>query len=85
MMSHTDNPEEWQPWINEACLAVGVDPALVDTDAVLALTKTVAQRFVRPMAPLAAHILGLAIASGGAADTEQLIEQLVGTLPEAAE
>ncbi len=82
-MSQTDNPEEWQPWIDEACRAVGVDPAIVETDAVLALTKTVAQRFLRPMAPVAAHILGLAIASNRTASTEELIEALVNTLPPA--
>ncbi|MBI4901774.1 MAG: molybdopterin-guanine dinucleotide biosynthesis protein A [Actinobacteria bacterium] len=80
-MSHPENPEDWQPWIEQACHAVGVDPALVDLDAVLALTRTVAQQFVRPMAPVAAHILGLAIGSQGVAERDHLIEDLVRTLP----
>lgn len=84
-MSHTDNPEEWQPWVDAACRQVGVDPAQVDIDTVLALTKSVARRFVRPMAPVAAYILGLAIASHGSDQTERLVAKLEGTLPPAQE
>lgn len=80
-MPHQDDPGQWRPWVDEACQAVGVDPRLVDLDAVLALTGTVAHRLARPMAPVAAHILGLAMASGDAARPGRLIEALVSTLP----
>ena len=84
-MAERENPEEWQPWIVRACEAVGVDPELVDSQAVLALTRSVAQRYVRPMAPVAAHILGLALASQGVAARERLIDQLVQTMPAPAD
>lgn len=80
-MSNPAGPDEWQAWIEQACRAVGVDPSLVRTEAVLALTRTVAQRFVRPMAPVAAHILGLAVATHGAAEMERLTDDLLSTLP----
>lgn len=83
-MAHEDSPEEWQAWVEQACKAVGVDPRLVDTEVVLDFTKTVAQRFVRPMAPVAAHILGLAIASHDGVDARRLIEDLERTLPPAS-
>jgi hypothetical protein len=84
-MSHEENAADWQPWIDKACEAVGVDPALVDPQVVLGLTKTVAERFVRPMAPVAAHILGLAMGSQGLEARERLVEQLVRTLPPTAD
>ena len=71
----------WQPWIEQACAAVGVDPALVDTDAVLAMTRQIAHGFDRPMAPVGAYILGLAVASGGDADLAALRRAIVATLP----
>jgi hypothetical protein len=84
-MSDAENPQEWQPWIERACRAVGVDPSLVRTDTVLALTRTVAHSLPRPMAPVAAHILGLAMASPGAPAPGDLVERLVGTLPTVTE
>lgn len=84
-MSHTESPAEWQPWIERACEAVGVDPGLVDPQVVLALTRTVAERYVRPMAPVAAHILGLAVATHGVGARDKLIEELTQTLPVRAE
>jgi len=80
-MTHIDQPDEWQPWIEEACRAVGIDPSLVDANAILALTKVVAQRFTRPMAPVAAYILGVATAVEGPARSGQLAQALMDTLP----
>jgi len=84
-MSNPEDPAEWQAWIEQACRALGVDPRLVDTDAVLGLTRTVAQRLARPMAPVAAHILGLAIGAQGAVQTGRLIDALASTLPPATD
>lgn len=50
----------WQPWIDHVCAAVGVDPAAVDVAAVHDLSGEVAAVFTRPMAPVAAHLWGLA-------------------------
>lgn len=83
-MSHVENAADWQPWIDKACEAVGVDPGLVDPQVVLALTRTVAERYVRPMAPVAAHILGLAMGSQGLEARDRLIDDLVRTLPPAS-
>lgn len=54
----------WQPWIEHVCAAVDVDPALVDVSAIHALTGQVAATFARPMAPVSAHLYGLALGAG---------------------
>ena len=55
----------WRPFIDKACEAVGVDPALVDTDAILTMTREIAHAGARPMAPVSAFIWGLAVGRGG--------------------
>lgn len=54
----------WQPWIDHVCAAVDVDPALVDVSALHALSGRVAGTFSRPMAPVAAHLYGVALGAG---------------------
>lgn len=51
----------WHDWIVEACKALDVDPALVDVKAIHGLTKRIAHEYERPMAPVGAYILGLAV------------------------
>lgn len=58
--------EGWQRFVDEACAAVGVDPAMVDIGAVLDMTREVAHAGARPMAPISAYILGLAVGEPGA-------------------
>lgn len=53
----------WRPWIEHVCAQTAVDPALIDLPDLLQLTATVADGFTRPMAPVAAHLWGLARAS----------------------
>ncbi len=55
----------WRPFIDRACAAVGVDPAQVDEDAILTMTREIAHAGARPMAPVSAFILGLAVGRGG--------------------
>ena len=55
-------PEEWRTWLAEVCAAFDLDPAQVDVRAVLDLTKEVAHGVDRPMAPVTAFVLGLALA-----------------------
>ena len=55
-------PEEWRTWLTEVCAAFDLDPAQVDVRAVLDLTKEVAHGVDRPMAPVTAFVLGLALA-----------------------
>lgn len=77
---------QWHGWIEQACAAVGVDPALVDVPMIHALTKDIAHDFARPMAPVGSFILGVALGQAGAAggdphaDTENLLARLRATL-----
>lgn len=55
----------WRPFIERACEAVGIDPNSVDENMILDLARVVAHDGERPMAPVAAYILGLAVGAGG--------------------
>ena len=64
--------EGWGVFVRRACEAVGVDPALVDVNAVLDMTREVAHAGARPMAPVSADLLGLAMGLDADADPERL-------------
>ncbi|MFI6818067.1 DUF6457 domain-containing protein [Nonomuraea sp. NPDC050328] len=53
-------------WTALVCKELGVDPAAVDRDLILDLTKEVAHGVARPAAPLTAYLLGLAQGAGTA-------------------
>nr|WP_282707207.1 NTP transferase domain-containing protein [Nonomuraea coxensis] len=53
-------------WTALACEELGIDPAAVDRDQILDLTKEVAHGVARPAAPLTAYLLGLAQGAGTA-------------------
>ncbi|TMR90864.1 NTP transferase domain-containing protein [Nonomuraea basaltis] len=53
-------------WTALACKELGIDPATVDRDQILDLTKEVAHGVARPAAPLTAYLLGLAQGAGSA-------------------
>lgn len=55
-------------WTALACKELGIDPARVDRDVILDLTKEVAHGVARPAAPLTAYLLGLAQGAGTAPD-----------------
>ncbi|MEO3863873.1 DUF6457 domain-containing protein [Acrocarpospora sp. B8E8] len=55
-----------EQWTARVCAELGVDPALLDRDAVLDMTKDVAHGVARPAAPLTAYLLGLAQGAGTA-------------------
>ncbi|MFE3453549.1 NTP transferase domain-containing protein [Nonomuraea sp. NPDC059194] len=61
-------------WTALACKELGVDPARVDRDLVLELTKEVAHGVARPAAPLTAYLLGLAEGTGTA--PEDAVERI---------
>lgn len=77
----------WTPWINDVCARLGVDPALVDVPLVHDLTKQIAHRYERPMAPIGSYILGIALGAalatgdGGGELLETYAEQIEQTLP----
>ncbi len=80
-----DAPAHWYDWIEEACAAVGIDPESVDVPGVLAMTKVIAHGFERPMAPVGAYILGVAVGrleeQGRPVDKESLREAIEATIP----
>ena len=83
-MREPEDRSQWRPFIDAACRAVDIDPALVDEDAVLALTREVAHAGARPMAPVTAFVLGLAVGASPDADPEYLrrvIEDAVTAAP----
>ncbi|MFI6532414.1 NTP transferase domain-containing protein [Nonomuraea sp. NPDC050547] len=53
-------------WTALVCGELGIDPAKVDRDLILDLTKEVAHGVARPAAPLTAYLLGLAQGAGTA-------------------
>lgn len=72
----------WRPWIGEVAGALGVDPELVDVSFIHSMTQVVAHEFERPMAPVAAYLLGLAVAAHPEKSPDQLRTLIVGALPE---
>lgn len=51
----------WEPFVARVCAALGLDADRVDIDAILDLTREIAHAGARPMAPVSAFILGLAV------------------------
>ncbi|GIH24735.1 hypothetical protein Aph01nite_30450 [Acrocarpospora phusangensis] len=66
-----------EQWTERVCAELGIDPARLDRNAVLDLTKDVAHGVARPAAPLTAYLLGLAQGAGTApADASARISAL---------
>lgn len=95
-MTDLENPEpRWLEWVETASAAVGVDPASVDIVEIHHLSKEVAHRLERPLAPVSTFILGLALGAGAAGATDssagtvaaserqRLLDALLATLPDA--
>lgn len=80
--------EKWNPWITEVCERLGVDTALVDVPLVHDLTRNIAHRYDRPMAPIGSYIMGIALGAalaGGENNAAELLKQyeneILATLP----
>ena len=50
----------WQEFVDRACAALDIDPGRVDIHGVLELSREIAHAGARPMAPVSAHLWGLA-------------------------
>ncbi|WP_296136876.1 NTP transferase domain-containing protein [uncultured Tessaracoccus sp.] len=70
MANLVEAAEDWSAWIDEVCAALDLDRRLVDVEEIHGLTRVVAREFLRPMAPVAACIWGLARASHPDCDPE---------------
>lgn len=75
-MSESEERRGWQAFIDRACTAVGVDPALVDAEMILTLSRDVAHSGARAMAPVSAFILGLAAGAEERPDIDALRSRL---------
>jgi hypothetical protein len=56
-------------WVTAACAELALDPAEVNTAAVLDLARDVAHGVLRPAAPVTAYLLGLAVGRGADPDS----------------
>ncbi len=82
-MSDLDRAEEvWHDWIVDACERVDIDPASVDVSGIHDLTRVIAHEFERPMAPVGAFILGMAIGRHPDADRATLRAAIERTVME---
>lgn len=72
-----DLPEGLDGWIEQACAAVQEDPATIDVHALLGLASAAAHSGLRPLAPVACAIWGLACTSHPTRPEAQLHEVLV--------
>ena len=62
----------WQEFVDRACAALEIDPGRVDMHGVLDLSREVAHAGARPMAPVSAHLWGLAAGADPGADLDYL-------------
>ena len=74
----------WADWIEDACAAVGIEPESVDIRGVHVLTRQIAHGFERPMAPVGAYILGVAVGclqeQGRPVDLESMRRAIADTI-----
>ncbi|MDN5564197.1 MAG: DUF6457 domain-containing protein [Luteococcus sp.] len=78
-LDETQPSPDLQPWLETACRAVGIPRHRLDTAALIALAGQVAASGLRPMAPVAARIWGLALSRGG--DPETTRRAIIESLP----
>lgn len=79
--------ERWRAWVELASAAVGADPDDVDIRGVHQMTKQIAHRYDRPLAPVGSYVLGLAVgaarARGEEVDQVALRRAIVATIEQA--
>jgi uncharacterized protein (DUF697 family) len=72
-------------WVLDLCAAVGVDPAVVDRDVVLALAGRAAHAVVRPAAPVTTFVAGCVVGAAVAAGEDPIdtLERVARSIGEA--
>lgn len=82
-MTDLEHPQQrWTEWVGDACAAVGVDAAQVDIVEIHHLSKQVAHRLERPLAPVSTFILGLAVGAGATPqERAAALDRILDTLP----
>ena len=68
----TEDRTEWEPFVERVCASMGLDRGRVDIDAILDMTREIAHAGARPMAPVSAYLLGLAVGRHPDASPEYL-------------
>lgn len=88
VMNDLQHPQQrWLDWVARASAAAGVDPSEVDIAEIHDLSKQVAHRLERPLAPVSTFILGLALGTAQAAESvtadtrAALLASILDTLP----
>ena len=59
-----------QDWLDEVAAELGVDPGIIDVDAILDLARAAAHGVQRPAAPLTTFLAGYALGAAGADHSE---------------
>jgi hypothetical protein len=72
-------------WTAQVCRELAIDPAALDTDAVLDLARDVAHGVARPAAPLTAFLLGVAVGRGESVDVHHAADRVRELIPPTAE
>jgi hypothetical protein len=57
-------------WVDEVCVALGLNPDDIDVDEILEMARDVAHGIERRAAPVTAYLIGLAAGRAGASGSE---------------
>ena len=71
-LAGSEDRSGWEPFVERVCAALEVDPARIDIDEILTLSREIAHTGARAMAPVRAYILGSAVGSNPTASPEYL-------------
>lgn len=70
------------PWVREVCELLDIPPSEVDIPRILDLTREISHRKTRPLGPVGAFMLGMALGRHPEAGAGALYDRILSTLPE---
>jgi hypothetical protein len=82
MTDPSEVTERGGPWVREVCAALDVPAKEVNIPRILELTREISHRKTRPLGPVGAFILGMALGRHPDADPAELYDRILSTLPE---